>query len=309
MLSQISSHIKTVLTNFTEDDSIIFNNSLHKINKENFSTIKPNNHKSITFIDGGQAEIFTTGNFNLSLIRIAAITFQHNEKINQTIKQFYIFTRAKYTNNDLIYESKIFGDKFIDENHLTVSSNEQTIKSGSQRASITAVANVARRFAELALASTISSDFILLDGTLERTFLNEEKYLAKLNNVSALAKSSSLFTISGNSPVMLLNRIGPNNSWRYQINHKTSFVKLNQKARHVFRFEGNNDILPFMINNSTDALFLGYPYGLILADKLARVTNQEKKSLAMQLLLKSDNKDLTSYLHSSNAHEILDNLG
>ena len=317
MLSQISSHIKQVLSNFSEEDSIIFNNIQYKINKDNFIEIKKNpdnTNKLITFIDGGQAEILSTGNFCLSFIRVAAITFQNEKKIKQEIKEFFLFTKSVYKNNELYYESKIFGENIINEQNLTISSNDSTIKIGSERAPITKITNMARRFSELALANSSNSDYILLDGTLEKTFLNEEKYLDKLNEklnskVSALAKSSSLFTTSGNSPVILLDKIGPNESWTYEINQKTSFVKLNNKANHVFRFEGNKEILANLINNSNDALFLGYPYGLILADKLARVSNQEKKSLIMQILLKSENKEIADYLHSSNAHDILDRIG
>jgi len=217
MLSQISSHIKQVLSNFSEEDSIIFNNIQYKINKDNFIEIKKNpdnTNKLITFIDGGQAEILSTGNFCLSFIRVAAITFQNEKKIKQEIKEFFLFTKSVYKNNELYYESKIFGENIINEQNLTISSNDSTIKIGSERAPITKITNMARRFSELALANSSNSDYILLDGTLEKTFLNEEKYLDKLNEklnskVSALAKSSSLFTTSGNSPVILLDKIGP----------------------------------------------------------------------------------------------------
>ncbi|HLC52028.1 MAG TPA: hypothetical protein VJI98_02170 [Candidatus Nanoarchaeia archaeon] len=304
MLTEISSHIRQILTHFTEDDSIIFNNTLYKINNNNFQEIIPQKGKSITFIDGGQAEILSTGNFCLSFIRIVGITFKDKKKI-QSKKEFYLFTKAVYKNKDLIFESKIFGDKLIEEADLIISSNDQTIKTSIERASIAKVSNIARRFAELALAKIIKSDFILLDGTLEQSYPNEEKYLS---SISALAKSSSLFTSSGNSPVILLNKIVIDKSWIYQINERTFFVKLHPKAKHVFRFDGNTEILPFLTENSKDALFLGYPYGLILADKQARITNEEKNSLAMQFLLRKENQEIANYLNSINAHEILDQL-
>ena len=134
----------------------------------------------------------------------------------------------------------------------------------------------------------------------------QEKYIP--DNVSALAKSSSLFTTSGNSPVILLNKIGLSNCWSYFLTDKTYFVKLNQKAKHVFRFEGNKEVLPYLINNSNDALFLGYPYGLIFVDKIARISNSEKNSLKMNFLLRKDNQEIAEYLNTSNAHEILDNI-
>ncbi len=311
MINQISQEIKEVLSNYSEDDSLIFNNNIIKIDKSHFNEIlASNNEQTVAFIDGGEAEIISAGNFSLSFIRIASVTFKGNNKINHHKKEFYLFTKAKYQNNDLVYESKIYGDKLIDEQDLLISSNDSSIKIGSERAPLSKVTNMARRFAELSLAAQIDADFVVIDGTLEKTFNNEEKYLQKLNNnVSALAKSCSLFTTSGNSPVVLLNKIGSNNCWSYFVNENTYFVKLNEKAKHVFRFSGNNDVLSHLTNNSKDALFLGYPYGLIFVDQQARVSNKEKKSLMMQFLLKKENKEIIDYLNTANAHSILDNLG
>jgi len=299
-----------MLNNFPEADSIIFNNKIININKDNFQAItKSNEEKTITFIDGGQAEILSAGNFCLSFIRIAAVTFLGNQKVNNLKKEFYLLTTAKYIHDDLYYESKIFGDRLVNEEDLLISSNDQTIKLGTERAAISKVINIARRFAELSLATQISSDFVILDGTLEPSYKNEEKYLEKLTkNISALAKSSSLFTTSGNSPVILLNKIGPSGCWLYQLNEGTSFVKLNPIAKHVFRFEGSNDILSYLTENCKDSIFLGYPYGLIFVDQLARISNAEKRSLMMKFLLKKENKELANYLNSVNAHSILDKL-
>ncbi|PIZ51505.1 hypothetical protein COY27_03340 [Candidatus Woesearchaeota archaeon CG_4_10_14_0_2_um_filter_33_13] len=311
MLNKISQEIKQMINTYSQEDQIIFNNQTININENDFSTIKETEtNKTITFIDGGQAEIISTGNFCLSFIRVFAQTFKDNKKTEQKKHEFYLFTKAKWQNDDLFYESKVYGSSIINSGDLLISSNDSTIKTGSERAPINKITNMARRFAELSLANEVKSDYILLDGTLEPTFKNEEKYLQRLGtNVSSLAKSSSLFTTSGNSPIILLNKIGPQDNWSYFLKDKTYFVKLNSKAKHVFRFEGNKEILPTLVRNSQDALFLGYPYGLILTDKLARVSNSEKNSLKVKFLLKSENKEIIDYLATSNAHDILDNLG
>jgi hypothetical protein len=309
MFNQISQEIRETINNYSKEDQIIFNNKIIKINQDNFNSITPSKGKTIAFVDGGQAEIISSGNFCLSFIRVFAQVFKDNKKLNSYKKEFYLFTKAKWHNEELVYESKIFGDKNIDEEDLLISSNDSTIKSGIERAPISKVANMARRFAELNLAAEISSDVIILDGTLEPSYNNEEKYLTNLdNNVSALAKSSSLFTSSGNSPVVLLNKL-QQGTWSYFVDGKTYFVKLHDKAKHVFRFEGKREHLSYLVENCSDALFLGYPYGLILADRMARVSNSEKSSSKMKFLLNKDNKEIIDYLTTSNAHEILDNLG
>ncbi len=315
MLKDIAHHLTKKISSFTEEDSLVFNNKILPISKDNFSLISsifttPNSeHKTISFIDGGQAEILSAGNFSVSFIRVAALRMQHkgNEIIKKLEKkEFFLVTTANYLNGDLIYESTIFGDKIIDANDLLLSSNDATIKSGKERASISKITNVARRFAELALAGRQDSDYVLLDGSLETSYTNEEKYAILPKNISALAKTCSLFTTSGNSPAVLLNNLGYRDSWVYTVDEKTSFVKLHPHSKYVFRFDGGLNILPSLLDNSKDAVFLGYPYGLLSVDQLARVSNSERNSLMLKLRLYA--KDITSYYNTSNAHAILDSL-
>ena len=317
MLQKISQEIKAVLSQFSEKDSLLFNNQVLEINPGYFTPLysaAENNageEKTVAFVDGGQAEILSAGNFCLSFIRVSGVIFSGNKKIDHIKNEFYLFTRAKYINDDLFYESKVYPltDKIIEENDLLISSNDSSIKIGIERAPIGKVANMARRFAELSLAAQLTADFIVLDGTLEPTFQNEEKLIARLpEKASALAKSSSLFTASGNSPVALLDKIGPSGCWSYFIAGHSYFVKLHEKSKHVFRFEGNKEALPYLVKNSQDALFLGYPYGLIFVDKMARVSNKEQQSLMVNFLLRKENKEIVDYLKTSNAHNILDRI-
>lgn len=349
MLSPITQEIHHHITSFPhQEDYILFNNKAIKINPGNFQSIDQqlpvstppfSPPQTIAFLDGGQAEIINGGNFCLSFIRVAAQLFQEKEMLGkekesantektelmkkELIKkgliknEFYLFTKAVWRNNDLWYESSIFPlqeGKIIDENDLTISSYDSSLKVGKERAPITRVAAMARRFSELALAQRISADYsahyVILDGTLEATFTGEEKHLQLLPpTTAALAKTSTLFTISGNNPVVLLNRLAPSGCWRYFVENQAYFVRLHPQAKHVFRFEGNIDILPFLVEQSQDAVFLGYPYGLILTDKLARVSNEERNALRMNFLLRKENKGIRDYLQATNAHEILDTVG
>ena len=62
--SEISEHLKSKLHSFTDKDSIIFNNKVIEINN-NFKPILKES-KPLTFIDGGQAELISAANFNVS---------------------------------------------------------------------------------------------------------------------------------------------------------------------------------------------------------------------------------------------------
>ncbi len=366
MFSTITQEIHHHIASFPHDDHLLFNNKAIKINPGNFQLIDQqlpvstppfSPPQTIAFLDGGQAEIINGGNFCLSFIRVAAQLFQEKEMLGkekelvnkekpelmkkELIKnEFYLFTKAVWRNNDLFYESSIFPlreSKMIDENDLNISSYDSSLKIGNERAPITRVAAMARRFAELALAHQLTTgqltkttaDFVILDGTLDATFTGEEKYLHQLPpTTAALAKTSTLFTTFGNNPVVLLNKLAPSGCWSYfvdnvndrQVNgkqdkqrHQTYFVKLHPQSKHVFRLEGSTEmlpaLLPFLVEHSQDAVFIGYPYGLILADKLARVSNEEKIALRMNFLLRKENKGMVEYLQATNAHDILDRLG
>ena len=315
MIPAISQYLKEKFKVFFLIDNIILNNKVIPIRVENFKEISlSKEEKTIAFIDGGQAEILSGGNLCVSFIRVFAQVMEGTQKVKSYTSEFYVVTTAIFRQGDIWYEGKIFpleGQALIDEKHLVLSSNDPSIRSGTERAPISKISSMARRFAELALAKTTEADYVLLDGTLEPTFKYEEMYLAELgSNVSALAKTNSLFTTCGNNPAVLLQKLSPHpHCWCYGIESRNYFIKLHPTAKHVFRFEGNTDILPYLIPQSTDPLFLGYPYGLTHADKMARVSNAERDSLKMSFLLREENKELASYLNVMNAHDILDSLG
>ena len=311
MLPEISAYFREKLKVFFLTDNLILNNKVIPIDDTHFKAIADSyEQKNIAFIDGGQAEIFTGGSLSLSFIRVFAQVMKGKQRVSSRKEEFYVFTTAVYKEGEIWYEGKIFsdGEHFILEKDLCISSNDASIKSGLERGSITSVAGMARRLAELKMASIVEADYVLVDGTLEASSQIEENYIAALSGkVSALAKTCSLFTTCGNSPIVLLQKLSPlSGSWSYQVDEKNYFVKLNSKAKHVFRFQGNNKIMPFLVENSHDAVFLGYPYGLLLADQMARVSNAEKNSLRMKILLREENKEMVSYLQAMNAHEILD---
>ncbi len=318
MLSEISLHLNHLLHQFTPEDDLLLQGGRFPFEPQRFQLIIPSSEeKTIAFIDGGQAEILSAANFTVSFIRVYAQIFSGLQKKSFThlgnwSHEFFVITSAHWENNSHLYKSKILSKEpcLIEESQLLINSQDPLLKIGKNYASPAIVSSLARRFAELALANKITNSFAVLDGTLEAVYPGEEQLLSRLgNNVSALAKSSSLLTMKGNNPAILLYKYGPLEPWYYPINEKTCFVKLHPQAKHVFRFEGTTDVLPHLLPHAADALFLGYPYGLICADKLARVSSQEQKSLFLRLLLRAENKEIKEYLTTLNAHSILDALG
>jgi hypothetical protein len=283
MLNKITNDLNNVIKNFPLEDKILFKNKIIELNNT-FSPLLETNTEKITYIDGGQAEIISTANFNLSLIKVAAVTFNNKQKLSQEIKHFFVLTTTFSENDCSYYQAKIYAQNPL-INDFKVNKKDDICK----------VVEIARKKAELELAKQFTNS-VLLDGVLEEGLPE---------NVSALAKSSSLTTLSGNSPNILLTKLTNLETWFYHLIDKTYFVKLHPKSKHIFRFEGDTNILKSL--NSSDPIFIGYPYGLILADKLARVSNEEKNSLNLKIILDKKNEEIIKYLQTQNAHSILDN--
>ena len=134
-------------------------------------------------------------------------------------------------------------------------------------------------------------------------------------------------TDKGNSISNALNKFNIDGKWIYNpvvdinsLNHQAdlSFVKLHETSRYIFRFEiykkqkeNINDVISLISNNCKDAVFIGYPYGLIEADKNARISNQEKDMMLTIFSTKfgKDWEKIKESLSNVDAHKILDNIG
>ena len=310
----------------------------YKIDVKNFHEIKKSNScKRIAFVDGGNAEIIGSVNFSLNLIRVCYVIYQNNKKISTKKIDIFAFIKAVNESNEICYRASFFSaGNSINIDEVSFSSFDPTLMNGINRADISSAANAIKRFAELKAAKSVSdsklADVIVLDGTLQSTMTNENKYLNNLyescteNNViiSAVSKTNSLFTDNGNLLSAVLSSISRLPVWFYHPiaeinshNHKAEmfFAKFNTKSKYVFRFEIFNiqkmaaeQVMNELASNCCDPIFVGYPYGLVEADRIARASNQEKESLKTMFLVKLRNKNIDKYLNASNAHEILDKI-
>jgi len=288
------------------------------IDKSKFIEIKKQqNNKKIAFIDGGQAELLKAADFSLQFIRTAALIFQNNKKIDSVINEFFVLTYADKEE----YKTEMFPLKGEAIDNITINPLDPTIKQGNERAPVSKIGNMARRFAELELAKTISdrADIIVLDGSLKCMVKGEDRYMQSLfekaNNtiISALAKTSEILSEDGTCIISQL--ADQEGTWYYNLEDDV-IVKLNKHSHHVFEFsikqkDKTKEVLEILADNSNDSVFPGYPYGLIQADKVARVSNEEKNYLLTLIMANAGKKwnKLETSLNVLNAHEILDNIG
>jgi len=346
--NQIINLVKNNISNI-KDNNIQFSDTNYKpfnFDKSNFKEINNiDSSRKIAFIDGGSAEIIKSSNFSLNLIRVYYTIYRNNKRINAKKYDFYSFISTKNINNELFYNVEFI--KLNNENNiipnnedLLFSSLDETIKQGIVRANISNVANVIRRFSELKTAINVidnldENDIIVLDGSLQCTFTNEKKYFEELYKKAmqkniitcGLSKTTTLMTDKGNSISNALNKFNIKGKWIYNPvveiksnNHKAdmSFVKLHEKSKYIFRFEiykeqkeNINDVISLISNNCKDSVFIGYPYGLIEADRNARISMQEKDMMVTIFSTKfgKDWEKIKQSLTNVDAHEILDNIG
>ncbi|MBU1005427.1 MAG: DNA double-strand break repair nuclease NurA [Nanoarchaeota archaeon] len=308
-----------------------------KISKDKFHNIKETSSNSkIAFIDGGNSELLKAPNFSLQLIRTYYTVYQNNKRISSKKKEFYILISASNNENNITYKTEFFNSK---KDKIEFDSFDETIRPGNHRISISSIGNAIRRFAELEVAKDITNelsqnDIIVLDGDLNESITNEKHYFEELYQkaieksitICALSKTSELFTEKGNALIPVLNNIAPIGEWYYfplvkikNQAHKSDIyiIKLNKSSNYIFKLEVFNqikynidNILKTLKNNSKDPVFLGYPYGLIEADKFARISNRETEHIKTIFLAKlgKDNQKIAQYLNTLNTHTILDSI-
>jgi hypothetical protein len=309
------------------------------IDKNNFESIeKISSSKRICFVDGGNSEIIGSADFSLQFIRVYCCIFRNNKKTEEIKNEFFVLAGSFAKDGDIFYRTKFYpvsGNFSLD--NFSVDSMDEKIVEGGRRAGISKVGGIIRRIAELRLAENAveagKADIIVLDGTLEST-LGENDYLDKLYEnalikntiVCAVAKTANLFTDKGKDALAYVSRIGGYGMWGcndivdiISNGHKAdiSIIKLNSRSRHCFRFEvfksqkyHNKEIFGCLADNCVDFSFPGYPYGLIVADRFARVSNKEKEYLKSLFMAKAGKNmaELAEEIASNDTHSVLDSI-
>jgi hypothetical protein len=304
---------------------------IFEIKKDNFKKIEKSEKKKLIFIDGGSQELFSAPNISLFFNRIYYCVYNDNKRIKNRKYEFYSLIYTEEINKELFFKTEFFLlDKKIKIPVLKFSVKDETLSFGKNIVDISVLGSNIRKILEIKIASQIeeSNSIIVMDRNLEKKITYEEEFFNELcekakknkNFICGLAKTSTLLTKKGNSLSALLNSFGPKEEWYYVVasgnDINICFVKLNSKSNYVFRLDiikdcNKEEIFYNLMLNSSDPVFLGYPYGLIEADKNARVSNKEIDFLKIQLIAKygDEFKEFKKYLQSKDAHSILDNIG
>jgi hypothetical protein len=149
---------------------------------------------------------------------------------------------------------------------------------------------------------------VIHDGSVRTT----NGYLRKHMDEEArgIAKTTGILTSRSRPVGLALLMTAPAGIWYATLSQDASFVRLHPAASHVFLVEGMTpELLSLLAAWSADMAFPGYPYPLVLADQMARVTNNERD--AWKMILASDEQAMrviSGELRASDCHAMLEHI-
>lgn len=271
----------------------------------NFKPIPQAAIPTIAFVDGGNAELARGPDFSLQFIRTCAVI---RGKKMMTMEAFCL-VQATRENGKLAYKTDFIGLEGIRLPVIDI--YEPSLAEGTHRVQPARVAELGRVLAEHLLAAWVLPELpagalLVRDGDLEAHTLYEQNALrevyerARIGGVTivGVSKTSTLLTDTGHAALPALAKRATLPSWYYhpiaaslRADHQAStcIAKFHPAAKHCFRidiFDQQEALLPevlgALMKESEDAAFLGYPYGLIEADRYARVREEERAYLKVR---------------------------
>ncbi len=333
--------------NYDKDTSVMFSNKDYSsvaFSDDKFHNISSDKvSKKVAFIDGGNLEVLKAPNFSLQFMRIASIIYENSNIIKKQVREYYILITSFNQDGEIYYKGEVFpfdSSSFASDWKFEFNSADEDLGRANFRASISSIGGIVRNLLEIKEAELILDDvdIVVRDGNLQATNHLEEQFFdlclgkarADRKIVCGVAKTSDLLTDAGNSVSDYLsnraNGLGLKEWYYYpsvEINsarHRADmyYIRLHASSKYVFRLDVCNtvpynigDLLSMLRSYSTDPVFLGYPYGLIKVDSLARVSIKEAEFIKMKIVSKLGKgfKELEGALNSLNSHSILDNIG
>lgn len=309
---------------------------LHEIGAAGWGTIGEAEGEKIAFVDGGNASIIRNPTAEMQRIRTAAVTTEKNKLTTAAQKEGYLLARLEPDSS-----GKIQCRAKLTESTLEISGNElssiglESPWNGESTAALTKFCEAARRVAEINAAMNAArrqrGGFIVLDGTLEAfnaaemRAMNEMMAAAADNKViiGAVAKTCSLLTNGGEALTSAADAISEGKKGYVVVaegvteRHKAAVAvaRLNSSSSYLFRIEAATaedlkKLLPELKSQSNDIAFPGYPYGMLMADRFARISNADAEltKTKMRATATAEVKALLKREKALNAHSILDRM-
>ncbi len=323
--------------------------ALYELKKEGWRQLPDACPDAITaFVDGGNAVIIKAPAAEIHQVRTAVVVTSGKKIAAVKQKEGYILIKAEVKSGKVSYKARLFDSNLnrpatekdglleLESSGITAAAPEND-SSGLGRA-----AGMARRILELAAASATAKELasyyggtakklVVLDGTLE-TFNSREKSemesllaAAAADNilVGAVAKTCSLLTKDGKPLIAAADEISGGKKGHVIVSAgensldkaTAAIARLNQNASYLFKVETTaaghfEGLLAALESQSNDVAFPGYPYGLIMADRFARVSDNDAEITKSKIAAtaNAEMKELLRQEKALDAHDVLDRM-
>ncbi|KHO45193.1 MAG: hypothetical protein QS98_C0012G0033 [archaeon GW2011_AR3] len=319
-------------------------NELCRITNNSFSQIGNSTMlQNVLCVDGGNAEILATPSNSVQFIRCCAAYFSHGKRMWTRKTEFYMVASVEESEVNEQVKCTVYSSdgNFAPKSSGLLFDVAKLMASGSNVTNVAKAIDIARRCSEIQFAASLvpelaENTLIVLDGTLEHKHELEQDSFQGLYKavggrgmaVCALAKTTSMLSDDGHAIIERLSKLHNNGKWLVRIALRSEkpdpvlvcFARLNEHSRHIFRIEikllpGSqdsmvNEIAACLSMDSKDIAFPGYPYGLITADRFARVSSNEAAYLKTVFMARSGKgwDEISRAQYSLNAHDVLDSM-
>lgn len=225
---------------------------------------------SLTAIDAGLALIARRSNGAIGVVRVVAVSYDH-PGLSVSSRQWVVVVQAQEDSYEVRMTCLESGE--VREASLAA------VHAGVRRDPESGL-DLARAMLERELQSS-TQGLVFADGSLAPQLPEEREACSVLGpNVLGLVKRSSV--AKTHAPEALVSHFA-----EPVFAHELAgafYCRLHPLSEHIIRVEGSLDEDRFesLLVASSDAAFPGYPYALVLADRFARVSVREAKSLALE---------------------------
>lgn len=253
--------------------------------------------RRVCFVDGGNGCVFESATARVEFIRIYGVIYNGKSRQEQ----------RKEENTILIKREK---GRIVVQGGLSIEipENDPELRLGKEQVALGTVASLARYILECRFLGTFGKgcDLLVRDGSVVANNGYEERELDHLpKNLCGLSKTNSL-PISAEAPGTWVAPIEERDGVRIGL------VKLHERSTYLFRLDALELEQPAaaLMTTAGDAAFPGYPYPLIEADRLGRVSNQELEGLRLRFKAEAGEawKRLERLQHARDAHGVLDSM-
>lgn len=287
---------------------------LDRPGQDEYSLLREKERGAIIAIDGGSAPIVHTPHTCVTFARIISLHMTRDMKKQIKKREGFLVatTQGQETQGQDTLRTKVVFHPLTGGAQELFTLNTEEIK--TEESPVLAANGIGRRLLEWNLLKEIERDcsaLVLWDGSFTAHTVPEAQSLREIK-CSALGLSKTTTCTADHKTFFSAQ---PEGCWKVMVKQepKVVFAHLHGKASHLFRFDVLGDAderIDELVSWSKDPVFLGYPYPLVLADQLARVSNEERGALRTRFQATAGKawKDIAEEETTINAHEILDKM-